>query len=373
MTSSANQELLEIMRKNISDMEQAAACLESLSGEISISTCKLFTQIPESKSFIIVDQSYFWIVSSSSQGIGAGTFLKASINVNPMSMLKSQAKLMKAGIDLAKGSNPFHSKKFQLSQIVSIVPLVEKSSWTQEINSFNLAILGGNGEVLEEISCNSKEFEEVESLCTLIALSLGSKPTSYGAYVGHLDAEGQFANITRKGFSQTDFIGKGSASSIDVWEKFLVATRKDKTISAHELTPDVKAELFEDGQITVSYVANRAASASHGSIGLNLLSAAFSAPTHDKKKSDSRSLSIQIVGANWGLEINLNPTQNKMARAIVTRVNQNVEILKANAPSTVSATISQDISGSLAKLAELKAQGLLTDDEFNQAKSKLLS
>jgi hypothetical protein len=32
-----------------------------------------------------------------------------------------------------------------------------------------------------------------------------------------------------------------------------------------------------------------------------------------------------------------------------------------------------DISGSLAKLAELRTQGLLTDDEFNQAKSKLLS
>jgi hypothetical protein len=373
MDSRANQEFLDSMRKNITDMEQAAACLESLSGEISTSTCKLFTQILGSKSFIIVDQNSLWITSSSSQGISAGTFLKASINVNPMSMLKSQAKLMKAGIDLAKGSNPFHSKKFQLAQITSIVPVVEKSSWTQEVNAFNLAVLGRNSEVLEEISCNSKDFAEIESLCTQIALALGHKPTSYGAYVGHLDAEGQFANISRKGFGQNDLIGKGSASSIDAWEKFLVATLKNKTISAHELTSDVKAELFEDGQLMVSYVANRAASASHGSIGLNLLSAAFSAPTHDKKKTDTRSLSIQIVAANWGLEINLNPTQSKKARAIVTRINQNVEVLKDKAPTTVSTAISQDISGSLAKLAELRAQGLLTDDEFNQAKSKLLS
>jgi len=372
MTSKANQELLESMRKNITDIEQAAACLESLSGEISTSTCKLFTQILESRSFIIVDQSSLWVASSSSQGIGASTFLKASINVNPMSMLKSQAKLMKAGIDLAKGANPFHSKKFQLDQITSLVPVVEKSSWTQEVNAFNIAILGRNNEVLEEVSCSSKEFAQVESLCTLIASSLNSNPIFYGAYVGHLDAEGQFANIARKGLSQIDFTGKGSALSLDVWEKFLVATLKDKTISAHDLTQDVKAELFEDGQVTVSYVANRAASASHGSIGLNLLSAAFSAPTHDKKKTDSRSLSVQIVGANWGLEISLNPAQNKKARAIVTRINQNIEILKDKAP-TVSTAISQDISGSLAKLAELRAQGLLTDDEFNQAKSKLLS
>jgi hypothetical protein len=108
-------------------------------------------------------------------------------------------------------------------------------------------------------------------------------------------------------------------------------------------------------------------------MGLNLMSAAFSAPTHDKKKSDTRSLSIQVVAAKWNLEISLDPMHAKKARAIVTRINQNVEILKSKSPHPETSNPNQDISSSLAKLADLKAQGLLSDEEFEKAKARLLS
>ena len=367
------QKALESFSERISDLGEARLCLDSLLQDFDPRGLQLFQQIKEEKVFVIVDEVNLWIATSAVRSIDAGTVLKSTLNLNLKSMVKNQAKLVKAGIEMAKGSAAYQFQQIDLSKFHSIVPTVETSSWNLNKQTFNLVFLAANSVSLGQLPVRFANMESLNEISNAILESTGKPSQQFGSFIGHLDSEGKIANISRKGLGQSDLITRDSAASFDVWENFIVGTLKNRSISAHEITSDVKAELYEDGQVTVSYVANRAASASHGSIGLNLMSAAFSAPTHDKKKSDTRSLSVQVVAAKWNLEISLDPMHAKKARAIVTRINQNVEILKSKSPQPENSNPNQDISSSLAKLADLKAQGLLSDEEFEKAKARLLS
>lgn len=214
---------------------------------------------------------------------------------------------------------------------------------------------------------------EAEKSLNLIQEGIGAEQIKYGILIVHLNSEGIFANMTRKGLSNANTISRSSASSLDVWENALVANKLDKTLVSCKLTKKTKAELYVDGALTISYITNRAASASSGSIGLNLLSAAFSAPNHDKKKDDTRTMSCQILGIDWQVELYLAPKNTNKARAIVTRINQLSQSDSASATTSNPPERVQDISTSPKKRAELKSRGVLTDEEFEKAKSQLLS
>lgn len=69
----------------------------------------------------------------------------------------------------------------------------------------------------------------------------------------------------------------------------------------------------------------------------------------------------------------LPPQDLYKARAIVTRINQLFQSNSESATTLARNAGVQDVSASLAKLAELKSQGLLSDEEFEKAKSRLLS
>lgn len=183
----------------------------------------------------------------------------------------------------------------------------------------------------------------------------------YGSPIRHLDSEGIFANMTRKGLSYANTIPRSSASSLDFWESALVATNLDKTLVSCKLTKETKAELYVDGALTISYTTKRAASASYGSIDPNLLSAAFSAPNHDKKKDDTRTMNCQILGIEWQVELYLATKNTNKARAIVTRINQLSQSESASATTSNSPERVQDISISPTKLAELKSRGVFID------------
>ena len=366
-------EYLERFKSNIIDFDEAKNCLASAPKDFTEANLVSCLQPNESKVFIFIDKESVWIASSSTQDVGASTFLKATVNLNPLSMVKNQAKLVKAGIDLAKGSSSYKFKQISRREISAIVPEVENSTWQFDVNDFSIVFLDPKRKRLEEIPIKFKDMSEVEKTLNLIHLGIGAEQIKYGRFVGHLDSEGILANMKRKGFSNTDTVSRSSASSLDIWENFLVATKLDKTFVSYPLTKDTKAELYVDGELTINYTTNRFASASHGSIGMNLLSAAISAPTHDKKKDDTRTVSCQILGIDWQVEINLDPKNTNKARAMVTRINQIFQSSSDSATTSVPTTNVQDVSASLAKLAELKSQGLLSDEEFEKAKSRLLS
>lgn len=373
MSDNISPEVLERFKSNFVDFDEGINCLANAPGEFNCASLITCFQPNDSKVFIFIDSDSVWVASSSTQDVGAGTFLKATVNLNPISMMKNQAKLVKAGIDLAKGSSTYKFRQISRKDISAVVLEVESSTWQLDVNEFAVVFLDSKRKRLGELPTKFKEMSEAEKSLNLIQDGIGAEQEKYGRFIGHLDSEGILANITRKGLSNADTISRSSASSLDVWENALVATKLDKTLMSYRLTKETKAELYVDGALTVSYTANRAASASHGSIGLNLLSAAFSAPTHDKKKDDTRSVSCQILGIDWQIEIYLAPKNTNKARAIVTRINQlfqsdSVSDTTSNPPERV-----QDISISLAKLAELKSQGVLSDEEFEKAKSRLLS
>lgn len=372
MTDSQIDELLEAMSSGISSKDEARQCLTTIPKELDLGSITLFAQLGESKSFVAIDEKNFWIATGSSQDVGAGTFLKAAVNVNPISMLKNQAKLVKAGIDLAKGSNSYSFKNIPRSEISQLVPCVEVNSWAFDTNEFTISLISQKHKVIQDLPFKTKEMPSIEKLLQAMNEALGKESIESGRFIGHLDSEGMMATMFRKQSMEGSMRTRDSASSVDIWTNRIVATRLDKSISDYRLDANVKSELYVDGELVINYTTNRVGSASHGSIGLNLLGAAFNAPTHNKKKDDTRTVTCQIIGSDWAIEINLNPSLTNKARSIVSKINQLGE-KPSNSQQSSHDTSSTDLASSLAKLAELKAQGLLNDDEFEKAKSRLLS
>jgi hypothetical protein len=364
---------LERFRANLSDLTEARICLESVSQNVNLSELKLFQQIQNEKMFLLVDDSYLWIATSAVRNIDAATVMKSAMNLNLKSMVKNQAKLVKAGIEMARGSAPYQFKPISLVQVDSIIPGVETSTWKLDKHSFNLVFLDSNSTKIDEIPLNFSDMKTLEKVIETISIAIGRPQSKFGAFVGHLDSEGFLANVTRKGFSLMDGIQRESAISLDVWDNFIAAKLKNGKIEAHALSPDIKAELYVDGQLSVSYVSNRFGSASTGSVGLNLLGAAFSAPSHDKKKSDSRTINLQVIGSTWHVEMNLEPMHTNKARTLVGRINQGSQQVASSQSQPAPVTSVDDVATALTKLADMKLQGLLSDEEFEKAKSRLLS
>jgi hypothetical protein len=366
-------EALERFRANLSDLAEARLCLESVPQDVNLTELKLFQQIQNEKMFLLVDDTNLWIATSAVRNIDAATVMKSAMNLNLKSMVQNQAKLVKAGIEIAKGSAPYQFKPLSLVQIDSIIPGVETSTWKLDKHSFNLVFLNSNSTKIDEIPLKFSDMKTLEKVIETISIALERPQSKFGSFVGHLDSEGFLANVTRKGFSLMDGVQRESATSLDVWDNFIAAKLKNGKIEAHALSPDIKAELYVDGQLSVSYVSNRFGSASTGSIGLNLFGAAFSAPSHDKKKSDSRTINLQVIGSTWHVEMNLEPMHTNKARTLVGRINQSSEQIATSQSHTAPATSGDDLATSLMKLADMKSQGLLSDEEFEKAKSRLLS
>jgi hypothetical protein len=371
MEENLKSHLVESMRDYIVSGDAALNCLNSLPPEIAVSDISLLFEVQNSGAFLIIAKESILIASSDSQGINAGTLLKATVNLNPMSLVKNQGKLMKAGFNLATGSSGYSFKKHLRENVSNFLAVVETSTWKSNNVEFALAFVDRDSKVMAQLPITYKDSNSVMSVVSVVRKTLGHEFIESGEFVGHLDSEGAVAAILRK--SSLEGVQPALVSAIDFWEKSVVVTNKNKTVSIYPISSDLKAELYEDGQLSVQYVANRAASASHGSIGLNLLSAAFSAPTHDKKKTDTRSVSIHLVSSTWQVQMSVSPTVVSKARALATRVNQIVGTLEVGHATSSHSVNPQDVSESLMKLVDLKNQGILTEEEFNKAKTKLLS
>lgn len=371
MSASLKSQLVDSMRDYIANGESAMKCLDALPPEIDVSDISLLCQVQSSEVFIVITSSSLLIANLDSSGINPGNLLKATVNLNPMSMMKNQGKLMKAGFNLATGANGHSFQSHSKEDISDILVLVETNSWKLSNVQFTLAFIDRESKVVAQLPRTYKETNSLEAVISAIRKTLGLSIHESGEFLGHLDSEGAVATILRK--SSLEGVQPTLVTAIDFWEKNIVVTNKNKSVASYPISSDLKAELYEDGQLSVQYVANRAASASHGSIGLNLLSAAFSAPTHDKKKTDTRSVSIHLVSSTWQVQMNVSPAIVSKARALATRVNQIVGTLEAGQGSTADPAKQPDVSESLMKLVELKNQGVLTDEEFNKAKGKLLS
>jgi hypothetical protein len=371
MTDSLKSQLIDSMRKYIVNFDSAMKCLDALPPEIDVSDISLLCQVLKSDLFIFITSNSLLIADLDSSVINPGTLLKATVNLNPMSMMKNQSKLIKAGFNLASGTSGYSFQSHSRKDISNVFAVVETNTWQLNNVQFTLAFTDKESKVVAQLPKAYKEANSLKVVISAIQNALGLGTHESGEFLGHLDSEGAVATILRK--SSLEGVQPTQVSAIDFWEKSIVVTSRNKGVGSYPISPDLKAELYEDGQLSVQYVANRATSASHGSIGLNLLSAAFSAPTHDKKKTDTRSVSIHLVCSTWQVEMNVSPQIVSKARALATRVNQIVGTLEAGQRSNADPVKQQDVSESLMKLVELKNQGILTDEEFNKAKGKLLS
>jgi hypothetical protein len=373
MTNGERAKLLEAMKNSIEDLDEASACLDAAPENFEISSVKLMLQIPERKEFVFLDNNSVWIATSVSDGLGVGTFLKATINLNPVSVVKNQAKLVRSGVDKVKGSKSFKYKSYSLTDFSSIMPLPEDSfSRKLEVSKiFRLVFIDNKGKIGLKLPFKFKEVEKLTHTSSLILEAWGKDRIKFGGYLGSLEGENIIDNLNRKGWTMRDSFTEDLVSSLDIWENILI-TKLANRYKSYQMTHDVKAELYSNGELTLSYVTNRFGSASHGSVGLNLVGAALNAPSHDKKKIDSRSLRVQIIGSNWVVAINLDPKNLNQARTLVTQINRNLEVAKTESIPNETSNNSTDISDSLAKLADLKSQGLLSDEEFETAKARLL-
>jgi hypothetical protein len=84
-----------------------------------------------------------------------------------------------------------------------------------------------------------------------------------------------------------------------------------------------------------------------------------------RKKTDSRALYLIIEGPGWSLPLKLNPQTEAQARAFAAEIN-------AIAATSSSSNAAADPLSLLAKLAELRDQGIITADEFEAKKAELL-
>lgn len=362
-------EVLERFKANVSDLAEARLCLESVSQDVNLAELKLFLQIHNEKFFILVDDCNLWIATSAVRSIDAATILKANINLSLKSLVKNQVKLVKAGVELAKGSADYQFKSISTAQIVSIIPNVES---TLKSNKHNLVFLSSSSSKVGEIPLKSTDMVLVDGVIRTISNALGTPQSEFGTFMGHLKSEGLYSNLVRSGLEAAGQT-RTSAKTLDIWENFLVAGLNNGKTEQFQITSRVKAELYVDGQLNVSHVSNRFQSAATGSIGMNLIGSAIGGPTHNKKTSDSRTANLQITGPDWQVEINLHPGMANTARSLVSRINQRTQRESVGQTPNAPATSGDDVATSLMKLADMKSQGLLSDEEFEKAKSRLLS
>lgn len=362
-------EVLERFKANVSDLAEARLCLEAASKDINIKELKLFLQILNEKFFVLINDSTLWIATSAGKNIDASTILSTNKNLSLKSLVKDHVKLVKAGVELAKGSTTYQFKAIPSAQIDSMIPSVES---TFKSNKHNLVFLSSSSSKVGEIPLKSTDMVLVDGVIKTISNALGRPQSEFGTFMGHLKSEGLFSNLVRSGLDAAGQT-RTSAKTLDIWENFLVAGLNNGKTEQFQITSSVKAELYVDGQLNVSHVSNRFQSAATGSIGMNLIGSAIGGPTHNKKTSDSRTANLQITGPDWQVEMNLLPSMANTARSLVSRINQRTQRESVGQTPNAPATSGGDVATALTKLADLKAQGLLSDEEFEKAKSRLLA
>jgi hypothetical protein len=310
------------MKKNIENPDKASACLSKAPKDFEISSVKLMLQIPESRDFFFIDINSAWIAT-------------------------------------AIGESTFKYKRYSLAGLSAIIPIAHiEFNWKLQASEFfMLALLDNEGKIILKFSSKFREVEKLALTLDLISEALEKEPLKLGNYLGSL------AGVSPR--------VEDSVTSLSIWENILITELKKK-YKIYQMTHDVKAELYTDGELSISYTDTRFGSASHGSKGLNLLGAAIGAPRHNKMKTDTRSLRIEIFGPKWVVAINCDPDNLNQARTMVTQINRNLEIAKNESSGKAPSDNTNDISESLKKLADLKSQGLLSDDEFAAAKDRLL-
>ncbi len=310
------------MKKNIENPDKASVCLSKAPKDFEISSVKLMLQVPETRDFFFTDSDSAWIATAS-------------------------------------GASSYKFKRYSLAGLSAVIPIAHlEFNWKLQASEFfMLALLDNEGKIILKFPSKFREVEKLAFTLDLISEALEKEPLKLGNYLGSLG--GVIPRV------------EDSVTSLSVWENILITELK-KIYKIYKITHDVKAELYSDGQLSISYTDNRFGSAAHGSKGLNLLGAAIGAPSHNKMKTDTRSLRIEIFGPKWIVAINCDPENLNEARTIVTQINLNLEIAKNESMAKATSNNTNDISESLTKLADLKSQGLLSDDEFAAAKARLL-
>jgi hypothetical protein len=99
-----------------------------------------------------------------------------------------------------------------------------------------------------------------------------------------------------------------------------------------------------------------------------------------KKKKDNRELFLTVDGVGFGFVVPVDPKKQLEARQIAARINAMAtgatigdhDDAADDGDLTAPASAPGDLAAQIARLSDLHAQGVLSDDEFAAAKSKLL-
>jgi hypothetical protein len=99
----------------------------------------------------------------------------------------------------------------------------------------------------------------------------------------------------------------------------------------------------------------------------------------EKKKEDQRKLHLTVEGDGWGFTLPLDPKKGAAGRTFASQLNAaafvpNEAATPPPSPPTASAVASSaSVADELAKLAALRDQGVLSEEEFLAQKARLLS
>jgi hypothetical protein len=87
-----------------------------------------------------------------------------------------------------------------------------------------------------------------------------------------------------------------------------------------------------------------------------------------KMESDTRKCFLVIEGQGWAITEDVPVEQEGAARAFAAQVNA-----AAGTADAPAAAPTVDVAGQIEKLADLRAKGILTEDEFAGKKAELLA
>lgn len=96
-----------------------------------------------------------------------------------------------------------------------------------------------------------------------------------------------------------------------------------------------------------------------------------------KKKNDMRHAEFLVGGRDWSITTPINPDNLQEPRRIAQMINSNADAIARNRDRALASEMTQqapqtDVIGQLERLSALRAQGVLSDAEFDQMKSALL-
>lgn len=90
------------------------------------------------------------------------------------------------------------------------------------------------------------------------------------------------------------------------------------------------------------------------------------------KKKDTREVYLAVESTDGGFLAEVAPDRQKAAREIAVKINALGKQLQPAALATSEAATNGDIPDQIRKLAELRDQGILTEEKFEAKKTELL-